>query len=121
MMVKSAMVMAAGLGARLLPLTKDKPKPMVDFKGKKLIDHALECLVQMPFEVIVVNTHYQRPSIQEHLQRYYPTVIESFEQERLETGGGVKNAMHYFSGDTILVVNPDIVWLKGIKSAINTV
>jgi MurNAc alpha-1-phosphate uridylyltransferase len=120
-MIKSAMVMAAGLGTRLLPLTKDKPKPMVDFKGKKLIDYTLEILVQMPFEVIVVNTHYQRTSIHAHLQRYYPSVIESFETERLETGGGVKNAMHHFVGDTILIVNPDIIWSRGLNHALDTI
>ena len=119
-MIASAMVMAAGLGTRLLPLTKNKPKPMVEFKGKKLIDYALECLVHMPFESIVVNTHYQRPSIQEHLNHYYPTVIESFEPERLETGGGVKNALHHFRGDTLLIVNPDIIWSKGLKHAIES-
>jgi MurNAc alpha-1-phosphate uridylyltransferase len=120
-MIKSAMVMAAGLGTRLLPLTQNKPKPMVDFKGKKLIDYALESLVPMPFEVIVVNTHYQRPSIQDHLTHYYPTVIESFEPERLETGGGVKNALPHFKGDTLLIVNPDIIWSKGLNHALESV
>ena len=109
MKIKTAMIMAAGLGTRMHPLTLDTPKPLIPFLGKPLIDHVLEAVKAHGIEHIVVNTHYLSQQIQDHLARHHPDVIVAYEPERLETGGGVKAAMHLFVGDPILMINPDVM------------
>ena len=87
----TAMVMAAGLGKRMRPLTSTRPKPMVKVAGKPLIDHALDRLVEAGIAKAVVNVHYLPDSLEAHvLARSAPTCLISDEREQLlETGGGV--------------------------------
>lgn len=108
---KSAMVLAAGLGTRMRPLTVAMPKPLLQIEGRSLLDHAIDRLELVGVESIVVNTHYKAEMIAAHVAgRQRPRVELSHEEELLETGGGVLRALPRL-GETFFVVNSDTLWL----------
>ena len=112
--IKRAMVLAAGLGLRMRPLTLTRPKPLLMVAGRTLLDHGLDRLVAAGIETAVVNSHYLGEMIEAHLaNRRQPTIQFSPESTILETGGGVKAALPHFAGEPFLVVNADILWLDG--------
>src|SRR6478609_2698486 len=104
----SAMVMAAGLGTRMRPLTETLPKPMVAVAGKPLIDHALDKLAEAGIAKAVVNVHYLPESLEAHLRwSTAPHVTISDERELLlETGGGMVKAADLLP-DPFFSVNSD--------------
>ena len=107
-----AMIFAAGLGTRLYPLTKDKPKALVEIAGKTLLDRTIEKLIKAKVERIVINAHHYADKIENHLnQNHYPVeIILSKEEELLNTGGGLKAAKKHFSlKRNILIHNVDII------------
>ena len=114
----TAMVMAAGLGKRMRPLTATQPKPMVRVAGKPLIDHALDRLADAGVARAVVNVHYLADSLEAHLKsRKVPEVIISDERELLlETGGGMVNALPHLP-DPFFCLNADNIWLDGPRNA----
>lgn len=116
----TAMLMAAGLGKRMRPLTASTPKPMVRVAGKPLIDRALDRLEDAGVERAVVNVHYLAESIEAHLKsRQHPVVTFSDEREELlETGGGmVKADKAGLLPDPFFACNADSVWLDGPRNA----
>ncbi len=109
--IKVGMVLAAGLGNRLRPLTLTTPKPLLKIQNKCLIDHAIEHLYEIGIKKIIVNTHYLADQIHTHLEKYRSTEIEiitSYEPILLETGGGILNAMKNTIQEQFLVINSDI-------------
>lgn len=114
----TAMVMAAGLGKRMRPLTATQPKPLVRVAGKPLIDHALDRLADAGVAYAVVNVHYLADSLEAHLgARKAPKVAISDERELLlETGGGMKKALPHLP-DPFFCLNADNIWLDGPQSA----
>ncbi len=116
-----AMIMAAGLGTRMRPLTDDKPKPLVEVAGKTLIDHALDRLVAAGVRFAVVNVHYMAQMVKDHLARRHDIEI-AFSEETdalLGTGGGVLKALPHFKGEPFFVMNSDTVWVEGIGPALD--
>jgi MurNAc alpha-1-phosphate uridylyltransferase len=115
-----AMIMAAGLGTRMRPLTNDRPKPMVVVGGKPLIDHAIDRLVAAGIELIVVNVHYRAEMLKEHLKRRKDVEIRISEEqdELLGTGGGVVKAMGNFENEPFFIHNSDSVWIEGYGHAL---
>ena len=116
----TAMVMAAGLGKRMRPLTATQPKPMVRVGGKPLIDHALDRLADAGVAKAVVNVHYMADALEAHvLDRTMPRVTISDERaELLETGGGmVKVAKAGLLPDPFFCLNADNIWLDGPRNA----
>jgi MurNAc alpha-1-phosphate uridylyltransferase len=116
----TAMVMAAGLGKRMRPLTAARPKPMVRVAGKPLIDHALDRLAEAGVERAVVNVHYLGDAVEAHVaSRTLPRVTISDERERLlETGGGMKKALDAgLLPDPFFCLNSDNIWLDGPANA----
>lgn len=110
-MPQTAMVLAAGLGTRLRPITDTLPKPLVEVGGRTLLDHAIDRLALVGVERVVVNTHYKAEMIAAQLaRRRQPKIELSHEAELLETGGGVAKALPRL-GAAFFVVNSDIVWL----------
>ncbi|MDG3440270.1 nucleotidyltransferase family protein [Nitrospirillum amazonense] len=110
----TAMVLAAGLGLRMRPLTLTRPKPLVEVGGAPLLDHALDRLAESGVERAVVNTHHLGAMIESHLAgRSSPAITLSPEADLLETGGGVRHALPHLGADPIFVVNADILWLDG--------
>lgn len=115
----TAMVMAAGLGKRMRPLTATQPKPLVRVQGKPLIDHALDRLVEEGITRAVVNVHYFPEALEAHLRgRERPQIAISDERAHLlETGGGMVKARHLLP-DPFFCVNSDNIWLNGSIGAL---
>lgn len=116
------MVMAAGLGKRMRPLTASRPKPLVHVAGKALIDHALERLAASGVTRVVVNAHYLAGSLEAHLQRHshgLDIVISDEREKLLETGGGLIKALPLLDEDPVLAVNSDNLWVDGPTDAIS--
>jgi len=114
----TAMVMAAGMGKRMRPLTASTPKPMVRVGGKPLIDHTLDRLAEAGVSKAVVNVHYLADVLEGHLKaRKSPEVTVSDERELLlETGGGLVKAQELLP-DPFFCLNSDNIWLYGPKNA----
>lgn len=113
---KTAMVLAAGLGTRMRPLTDDRPKALVEVGGKALIDHVLDRLGAAGVERAVVNVHWFAERLEAHLAARTggPEIIISDERaELLETGGGLKKARGLLGDDPVFVANIDSVWTQG--------
>lgn len=115
----TAMVMAAGLGKRMRPLTASQPKPLVRVAGKPLIDHTLDRLAEAGVTRAVVNVHYLADALETHLaSRTVPAVAISDERsELLETGGGMIKALPHLP-DPFFCLNSDNIWLDGPRSAL---
>ena len=107
--LRTAMVLAAGLGKRMRPLTADRPKPLVTVLGRTLLDRVLDRLVEGGVERAVVNVHYMGDQIIEALAgRDMPQIEISDERnELLDTGGGVKKALPLLGDDAFFVQNSD--------------
>ena len=106
-----SMILAAGYGKRLGNLTKDTPKPLIEVKGKALIDFHIEKLIAIGCKKIVINVHYLAEKIINHVSAKYIDAIDivfSHEENILGTGGGIKNAVKHFDQDDFLVINSDI-------------
>ena len=113
---KTAMVMAAGLGKRMRPLTATRPKPLIEVAGRPLLDHVLERLRVSGVENVVVNVHYLPGSIEAHLGARSNGLNVTISDERellLETGGGMVKAAPIIDADPFLVVNSDNLWVDG--------
>ncbi|PTM44819.1 MurNAc alpha-1-phosphate uridylyltransferase [Sphingomonas aerolata] len=118
---ETAMVMAAGLGKRMRPLTATRPKPLVEVAGKALIDHVFDRLQRAGIARAVVNVHYLADTLQAHVTDRYPDieVVISDERRRLmETGGGLVQARTLLGDAPVLVVNSDNLWIDGPVDAI---
>jgi MurNAc alpha-1-phosphate uridylyltransferase len=118
-----AMVLAAGLGTRMRPLTDDLPKPMLELGGRTLLDHALDRLAAAGVTQAVVNAHWRADRIAEAMAlRANPCVALQREEELLETGGGVARALPLLRNDSgggpFAVVNGDAFWLDGPTPAL---
>jgi MurNAc alpha-1-phosphate uridylyltransferase len=110
------MVLAAGLGKRMRPLTATRPKPLVDVAGKPLLDHVLDRLRAAGVQRAVVNVHYLAAAVEAHLQdqaQGLEILISDETKQLLETGGGVINALPLIEDETFLIVNSDNLWVDG--------
>jgi len=112
-----AMVLAAGKGERMRPLTATMPKPLVKVAGRPLLDHVLDKLAQAGVQTAIVNVHYLADQIEQHLaSRTSPKIIISDERdELLETGGGTVKALPLLGDAPFLLVNSDTIWLDGVN------
>lgn len=110
------MVLAAGLGTRMRPLTDTLPKPLVKVAGKALLDHVLDRLAEGGVENAVVNVHHLADQIEDHLKgRTKPRITISDERgELLDTGGGVVKALPRLGAEPFLHMNSDTLWIEGV-------
>jgi MurNAc alpha-1-phosphate uridylyltransferase len=118
----TAMVLAAGLGTRMRPLTDDRPKALVEVGGRALIDHVLDRLADAGVGRAVVNVHWFADRLERHLaarDRRPGIVISDERDELLETGGGLKKAAALLGPDPVLVANIDSVWTDPRGDALN--
>ncbi|MFI4988425.1 MAG: nucleotidyltransferase family protein [Alphaproteobacteria bacterium] len=114
-----AIVLAAGLGLRMRPLTERTPKPLVAIAGRTLLDRALDRLAAAGVETAVVNTHHLAALIERHLAaRARPRIILSHEPELLETGGGIAKALAQLRPGPFYAVNSDALWLDGASDTL---
>jgi len=110
----TAMVLAAGLGTRMRPLTDDRPKALVEVGGRALVDHVLDRLADAGVQRAVVNVHWFADRLEAHLKargRGPEIVISDERAELLETGGGLKMARALLGDDPVWVANIDSVWI----------
>jgi MurNAc alpha-1-phosphate uridylyltransferase len=113
------MVMAAGYGTRLRPLTDTVPKAMVKVLGRPMIDVVLDRLAAAGVERAVINLHHLGEVIRDHLKtRKDIEIVYSEEKEILETGGGTKKALPLLGPDPFFMVNAKIIWLNGREDAL---
>lgn len=112
----TAMVMAAGLGKRMRPLTATKPKPLVEVAGKPLLDHVLDRLRTAGVQRVIVNVHYLPDVLEAHLRkgvRGLDVIVSDEREQLLETGGGLVRAAPMIDCDPFLAVNSDNLWVDG--------
>jgi len=118
-MPQAAMILCAGLGTRMRPLTDDRPKPMVELNGRPMIDHAVRKLAESGIERLVVNLHYKGEVLKRHLEASCPKGIAlafSEEKDLLDTGGGIKKALPLLGASPFFVINGDVYWRDGTAS-----
>ena len=111
-MIKHAIILAAGLGKRMLPLTNELPKPMIKIKGKPIIKHLIDLLDQIGIEKICVNVHYKSELLSDYLEsiKNKKILISDETDGLLDTGGGIKKAFDLLEEDNSFVFNSDILW-----------
>ena len=117
-----AMILAAGLGKRLKPLTNDIPKPLLKVGNQSLIERNIRSLLNYGFDEIVINVSYLSHMITEHVLEIFPNnkIIFSKESEPLGTGGGIKNALKLLGDEPFMLINADIyhnINLAAVKTA----
>jgi MurNAc alpha-1-phosphate uridylyltransferase len=112
---RHAMVLAAGLGLRMQPLTAKVPKPLIEVAGKPLIEYAFDRLRKAGVALAVVNVHYLADQIERWAERQSaPAIIISDERgELLDTGGGIARALPYLGRQAFFVINSDSFWIEG--------
>jgi MurNAc alpha-1-phosphate uridylyltransferase len=117
--IETAMVLAAGLGKRMRPLTDTLPKPLVPVAGRALIDRVMDRLVEAGVKRIVVNLHHHRSTLEKHLAgRTDVELVLSPEADLLETGGGVLNALNLIGDAPFFCANADVLWFDGPTPAL---
>ena len=118
----TAMVLAAGIGSRMRPLTDDRPKALVEVAGKLLIDHILDRLADAGVTTAVVNVHHFADLMEAHLAgRRAPRILISDERAGLlDSGGGIAKAAPLLGRDPIFVANIDNLWIEGATPALKT-
>ena len=115
---RTAMVLAAGLGTRLRPVTDTTPKPLIEINGRTLLDHAIDQLELVGVETVIVNVHYKAAMVAAQIaRRDHPRIEISHETELLDTGGGVARALPLLD-DVFFVANSDVFWLDGKDPAL---
>jgi MurNAc alpha-1-phosphate uridylyltransferase len=114
MTIKTAMILAAGLGTRMRPITDTLPKPLVEVAGKPLIAYGLEALARAGVSHSVVNVHYLAPLLIDWLSEQSGMAIEISDEtaQLLDSGGGIVNALPMLGSDPFLVLNADTFWLE---------
>ncbi len=116
-----AFIFAAGLGTRMRPLTEHKPKPLIEVNGKPMLDYQMEMLISAGIKEIGINCFYLADQIEGHLQKYLQSGVNIkifLEEERLETGGGLLNAMSFINYEPIITLNADVIF-KYEKNPVN--
>lgn len=118
-MIDKAMLLAAGKGVRLRPITETVPKPLVEVGGRALLDWSLDRFIDAGVKEVAINLHHLGDMIETHLSgRTEPAITFCREEELLETGGGVLNALPVFGPEPFYVVNGDALWLNGSMDAL---
>lgn len=117
----TAMVLAAGLGQRMRPLTRTRPKPLIRVGGRPLIDWVIDHLADAGVGTAVVNVHYLADQLEAHLKRAderLRIMISDEREQLLETGGGVAKALPLIDADPFYVINADNLWVDGAANAL---
>ncbi|MEW5684771.1 MAG: nucleotidyltransferase family protein [Pseudomonadota bacterium] len=119
---KTAMVLAAGLGTRMRPLTDSRPKALVTVAGRTLIDHVLDRLRDAGVERVVVNVHHFADQMEAHLagRRDLQVLISDERGALLDSGGGIRHATDKLGRDPVFVANIDSLWIEGATPALET-
>ncbi len=123
MKIKHGMILAAGHGKRLLPLTLSKPKPLLKIGNKNLLERAITLLLSHGVNEIVINVHHLSHQIEKYISTFKSTANISISDEKdllLDTGGGIKEATKKFEDNPFFVVNPDTLWSSNYSEEIKS-
>jgi MurNAc alpha-1-phosphate uridylyltransferase len=114
MIIKKAMILAAGFGKRMLPLTTKIPKPLIKIGPKNLLERSIDLLIKIGIDEIIINTHHLSKEIDNFLgnKKYQISISTIKEEVLLDTGGGILNATKNFKNEPFFVLNPDTIWNK---------
>ena len=114
---KTAMILAAGLGKRMRPITSTMPKPLIEVRGRALIDYGLDALARNGVEKVVVNVHYMADLMRAHLRkRKDMEIVVSDETDMLlDSGGGIVKALPELGSDPFYALNADTFWIDGYR------
>jgi len=122
MKINTALILCAGFGKRLNPLTLEKPKPLLRIKNQTILEDCIDTIIKLKVENIFLNTFYLSEQISAHLNdKNFPIKINIIEDGRdiLDTGGGVLNMINHSSSNDFFVFNPDTIWNENYVSEIN--
>jgi MurNAc alpha-1-phosphate uridylyltransferase len=118
--LKKAMVLAAGYGTRLKPLTDRLPKPLVPVAGKPMIEYALDQLRAYGIQEVIINVSHLKDQLTAYVANYRGLIFKiSEEMEPLETGGGLKKALPFLGNEAIFTINSDIIWRDDQENALD--
>ena len=118
MKIKKAIILGAGFGKRMLPITKKIPKPLVEVNGITLLENSIKFLSSLGVKHIIVNAHHLHKEIVSFIKRKkFSSRVNVVVEKRkiLNTGGGILNASKRFKKETFFVLNPDTIWRKGYR------
>lgn len=118
MIIRKAMILAAGAGTRMRPITNTIPKPLVQVDHQTLLDRILDKLAAAGIEEVIVNSYYLADILEAHIHQRLehtpaPSITISHENDVLETGGGVAQALPLLGDEPFLVINGDVLWRDG--------
>ena len=123
MSIKHGIILAAGLGKRMQPLTLKKPKPLLEIRGKTLLERAIELLINHGVEELSINIHHLGDQIEKYISKlkFRANIkISNEKQQLLDTGGGVKKGAQRFKDNPFFVINPDTLWTEKYSEEIQT-
>ena len=112
MEINKAIILCAGFGKRVLPLTNTNPKSLLTINNIPLIEYSIKILKELGVNEIAVNVHHLKQKISSYINKNYPDIKVFEEEVILDTGGALVNAKHFLSDDYFLVLNSDTVWQK---------
>ena len=123
MSIKHGIILAAGLGKRMQPLTLKKPKPLLEIRGKTLLERAIELLINHGVEELSINIHHLGDQIEKYISKlkFRANIkISNEKQQLLDTGGGVKKGTQRFKDNPFFVINPDTLWTEKYSEEIQS-
>ena len=123
MKIKHAMILAAGLGTRMQPLTSKTPKPLIKIGNKNLLERSISLLEKHGVEQIIINVHHLADQIENFILNYHSKsniMISSEKDLLLDTGGGVKKGTKQFEENPFFVINPDTLWFNNYSNEIKS-
>ncbi len=118
MKIKRAIILGAGFGKRMYPITKKIPKPLIKIRKKTILENSINFLISIGVKHIIINTHYLHRQISSFLKKkkFSCKIDIVFEKKKiLNTGGGILNASKKFNKQAFFVLNPDTLWRKEYK------
>ncbi len=122
MKINTALILCAGFGKRLNPLTLKKPKPLLQIKNQTILEDCIDTIIKLRVENIFLNTFYLSKQINDFFKdKNFPVKIKIIDDGRdiLDTGGGILNMINYSDSDDFFVFNPDTIWNENYVSEIN--
>ena len=121
MRINTALILCAGFGKRLNPLTLETPKPLIKLKNVAVLEACINLIESLGIKEIILNTFYLEDQIHNFLRnKNFKSKIKIVEDGKniLNTGGGIKNMLHHTSEDDVLIFNPDTIWKKNYSEEI---
>ena len=119
MNIQNAIILCAGFGKRVMPLTKSTPKPLLKISDLHLLNYSIKFLKEIGVKNIAINTHYIANQISDYVNKFHNEIKIFYEEKILDTGGALVNAKTFFTDEHFIVMNSDTIWQKKYVSSFN--